>query len=96
MADYFNELKIIICHSQTYKVLFLQGPFFEMVLTKECLEELETDGCFLRLLAREISQSLFRANDLIYKENDYGSEVIITFTLETHCDLKTFILYLKF
>ncbi|XP_050966558.1 uncharacterized protein LOC127165725 [Labeo rohita] len=53
----------------------LSGPFFEMVLTTECLEELETDGCFIRLLAREISQSLFRANDLIYKENDYGSEM---------------------
>ncbi len=55
------------------------------MLTKECLEELETDGCFIRLLARRISQSLFRANDLIYKKNDYGSEVIITRTLETCC-----------
>ncbi len=55
------------------------------MLTKECLEELETDGCFIRLLARRISQSLFRTNDLIYKKNDYGSEVIITRTLETYC-----------
>uniref|UniRef100_A0A673L3B5 Cyclic nucleotide-gated potassium channel n=1 Tax=Sinocyclocheilus rhinocerous TaxID=307959 RepID=A0A673L3B5_9TELE len=53
----------------------LSGPFFETMLTKECLEELETDGCFIRLLARRISQSLFRANDLIYKKNDYGSEM---------------------
>uniref|UniRef100_A0A8C1Y911 Cyclic nucleotide-gated potassium channel n=1 Tax=Cyprinus carpio TaxID=7962 RepID=A0A8C1Y911_CYPCA len=53
----------------------LSGPFFETMLTKECLEELKTDGCFIRLLARRISQSLFRADDLIYKKNDYGSEM---------------------
>ncbi|XP_059400985.1 cyclic nucleotide-gated cation channel alpha-3-like [Carassius carassius] len=53
----------------------LSGPLFEKMLTKECLEELKTDGCFIRLLARRISQSLFRANDLIYKKNDYGSEM---------------------
>ncbi|XP_043094879.1 uncharacterized protein LOC122345115 [Puntigrus tetrazona] len=52
-----------------------EGPLFETMLTKERLEELETDGCFIRLLARRISQSLFRASDLIYKKNDYGSEM---------------------
>lgn len=60
------------------------------MLTKECLEELKTDGCFIRLLARRISQSLFRADDLIYKKNDYGSEVIITKTLETYCASENF------
>ncbi|XP_073695562.1 cyclic nucleotide-gated cation channel alpha-3-like [Garra rufa] len=53
----------------------LRGQFFETMITKEGLEELESDGCFIRLLARRISQSLFRANDLIYKKNDYGSEM---------------------
>lgn len=55
----------------------LQGPFFEKILTKEFREQLESDGCFIRLLARSMSQCLYRTGDLIYKQDDIGSEVII-------------------
>ncbi|XP_051533343.1 uncharacterized protein LOC127428788 [Myxocyprinus asiaticus] len=53
----------------------LNGSFFETMLTKENMEQLETDGCFIRLLARRIRPCLYRASDLIYKKNDYGSEM---------------------
>ncbi|KAI7795656.1 hypothetical protein IRJ41_002465 [Triplophysa rosa] len=53
----------------------LNKPFFEMMLTKDCREDLETDGCFIRLLARKIYPSLYRANDYICKRNDFGDEM---------------------
>lgn len=55
----------------------MQGPFFEKILTKESLEQLKNDGCFIRLLARSISQCLYRAGDVIFMKDDIGSEVII-------------------
>ncbi|KAK7130607.1 hypothetical protein R3I94_015923 [Phoxinus phoxinus] len=53
----------------------LNGPFFEKILTKEGREQLESDGCFIRLLARSMSQCLYRSGDLIYKQDDIGSEM---------------------
>nr|XP_029527489.1 uncharacterized protein LOC115136139 isoform X1 [Oncorhynchus nerka] len=53
----------------------LDGPFFHKILRKESVDQLETDGGFIRLLARQIRPCLYRANDLICKRNDFGSEV---------------------
>ncbi|XP_048022697.1 uncharacterized protein LOC125253005 isoform X2 [Megalobrama amblycephala] len=53
----------------------LDGPFFEKILTKESLEQLKNDGCFIRLLARSISQTLYRAGDLIFMKDDIASEM---------------------
>ncbi|XP_021473202.2 uncharacterized protein LOC110533386 isoform X2 [Oncorhynchus mykiss] len=53
----------------------LDGPFFHKILRKESVDQLETDGGFIRLLARQIRPCLYRANDLICKRNDFGSEM---------------------
>ncbi|XP_067280826.1 cyclic nucleotide-gated cation channel alpha-3-like isoform X2 [Pseudorasbora parva] len=53
----------------------LNGAFFEMILSKNSLEQLEMDGCFIRLLSKSISQCLYRAGDVIYKKDDIGSEM---------------------
>uniref|UniRef100_A0A674CGT8 Cyclic nucleotide-gated potassium channel n=1 Tax=Salmo trutta TaxID=8032 RepID=A0A674CGT8_SALTR len=53
----------------------LDGPFFHQILRKESVDQLETDGGFIRLLARQIRPCLYRANDLICKRNDFGSEM---------------------
>ncbi|XP_041079789.1 uncharacterized protein LOC121297506 [Polyodon spathula] len=53
----------------------LDGPIFEKTLSKESLEKLETDGGFIRMLATKIRPCVFRANDIICKRNDYGSEM---------------------
>ncbi|XP_056327370.1 uncharacterized protein LOC130239988 [Danio aesculapii] len=53
----------------------LSLPVFEMTLPKTWLEQLENDGCFIRLLAGGVSQCLYRASDIIYKKGDCGSEV---------------------
>lgn len=73
-CSYSNVIGWITCQSNIDEVL-LQKPFFEMMLTKDCREDLETDGCFIRLLARKIYPSLYRANDYIYQRHDFGDEV---------------------
>ncbi|XP_062845084.1 uncharacterized protein LOC134303571 [Trichomycterus rosablanca] len=53
----------------------LDEPVFQNTLSEETLTCLETDGGFIRMLARQIRPSLYRANDLICKRHDFGSEV---------------------
>nr|XP_015204833.1 PREDICTED: uncharacterized protein LOC107077636 isoform X2 [Lepisosteus oculatus] len=53
----------------------LDSPIFHKILQKESMEKLETDGGFIRMLARQIRPCLFRANDVICRRNDFGSEM---------------------
>uniref|UniRef100_A0A4W4EST5 Cyclic nucleotide-binding domain-containing protein n=1 Tax=Electrophorus electricus TaxID=8005 RepID=A0A4W4EST5_ELEEL len=53
----------------------LDQPVFQKTLRKESMDRLETDGGFIRMLATQIQPCLYRANDLICKRNDFGSEM---------------------
>ncbi|XP_048123427.1 uncharacterized protein LOC125310242 isoform X2 [Alosa alosa] len=53
----------------------LGQPFFQEVLKKESVEQLETDAGFIRLLARQIRPCHYRAGDIICKRNEYGAEM---------------------
>uniref|UniRef100_W5MTF2 Cyclic nucleotide-gated potassium channel n=1 Tax=Lepisosteus oculatus TaxID=7918 RepID=W5MTF2_LEPOC len=49
--------------------------YSDLIAKKESMEKLETDGGFIRMLARQIRPCLFRANDVICRRNDFGSEM---------------------
>ncbi|CAL8363568.1 unnamed protein product [Lota lota] len=53
----------------------INGPIFQRALSKECVDHMEMDGGFIRMLATQIRPCLYRADDYICQRNDIGSEM---------------------
>ncbi|KAI4878623.1 hypothetical protein NFI96_015444 [Prochilodus magdalenae] len=53
----------------------LDQPFFQKTLRRESMEQLESDGGFIRMLARHVRPRLYRVSDVICRHKEYGSEM---------------------
>ncbi|XP_066501242.1 uncharacterized protein [Hoplias malabaricus] len=53
----------------------LDQPFFKKTLKKESMDYLETEGGFIRMLAQHFRRRFYKANDLIWEKDEFGSEM---------------------